>query len=68
MSPRISVRLADSAWRAALAADNEAWRAWEASGMSEAALRVAERTSATSMLAYEKVSDAWEKRRMRYQA
>ena len=68
MSPRVSCRLAERAWREALAADNEAWRAWEASGMSEAALRGAERTTATSMLAYEKVSDAWEKRRMRYQA
>ena len=52
----------------ALAAYNEAWRVWEASGMSEAALSDAERTSATLMLTYENISDAYEKRRIRFQA
>ena len=68
MSTRVSCRLAHREWLAALAASNEAWDAWEASGMSAAALLVAGEASDTMMLAYEKVSDAYEQRRMRYLA
>ena len=68
MSTRVSIRLADRAWREALAAENEAWRAWEASGMSAAALLVAREATATATLAYDKISDAYEMRRMRHQA
>ena len=68
MNTRVSVRLAERAWLAALAADNEAWRAWEASGMSAVALLVAGEATDTATLAYEKVSDAYEQRRMRHLA
>ena len=68
MNQRVSVRLAERAWFVALAADNEAWRAWEASGMSETALPVAERLELEFFLALDKYADACEKRRMRHNA
>ena len=47
---------------------NEAWHAWEASGMSEAALPVAERLELEFFLALDKYADACEKRLMRHNA
>ena len=68
MSQRVSCRLAERVYLEALAAANEAWRAWEASGMSEAALPVAERLELEFFLALDKYADACEKRRMRHNA
>jgi hypothetical protein len=68
MSQRVSCRLAERVYLEASAAACEAWHAWEASGMSEAALRVAERLELEFFLTLDKYADACEKRRMRFQA
>ncbi len=68
MSQRVSCRLADRVSDEASAAACEAWHAWEASGMSAAALPVAERLELVFFLALDKYADACEKRRMRFQA
>ena len=68
MSQRVSCRLAERVYLETSAAACEAWHAWEASGMSEAALRVAERVELEFFLALDKYADACEKRRTRFQA
>jgi hypothetical protein len=68
MSRRVSCRLAEKDHLEDSAAACEAWHAWEASGMSEAALRVAERVELEFFLALDKYADACEKRRTRFQA
>ena len=68
MSQRVSCRLAERVYLEASAAACGAWHAWEASGMSEAALPVAERLELEFFLALDKYADACEKRRMRHNA